>query len=553
MAAKEEGIARGYWKDNMEESVFALFSPFFVSVAAGNLDPSTFRHCISMDLHFLQAFAQAYEMAEDCADDNEEKKLIRHLHECVHKKLHAYDAVVQKWGFEIPKSEGVPDSMTAKYKQFLLRIASGIVEGEQVPCKTATPFEKTKVAAYTLAAIAPFMRLKSYLCLVTRMILTYLHPNNTSDHMYKNWLHYYSSDQEIQELAKKTEDVLDTLSAPLTGEELRLTAKLYNQAVKLQVEYFASLPIPQQQRTVVPLARVQDLNNDQLTIFSDFDLTCSVVDCAAMLARLATVITPCWTLADLKKELDAISKQYVDGYEHCVESITIGVPGEVFDCDGLCKALEKVAEFEKQANARVEESGVFKGLTLHGIKHAGQSILLHNGCREFFQKIKNEHTGIDAHVISYSWCGELIRSAFSSDLKASNIHSNELAFTEESVTTGEIIKKVETPFEKHQAFMKILQGRESSSNSNQGNKHLKVYIGGAVGDLVCLVEADIGIVFGSSSASLKKLGTHFGVSFVPLLRGVVNNQMELVDWKPKSGILYTVETWAEIQAFILGL
>lgn len=129
------------------------------------------------------------------------------------------------------------------------------------------------------------------------------------------------------------------------------------------------------------------------------------------------------------------------------------------------------------------------------------------------------------------------------------MHSNELTY-EESVTTGGIDKKVESPMEKLQGFNEIL------NNCNSKGKQLTVYIGGAVGDLLCMLQADVGIVFGSSS-SLRKLGDHFGVSFVPLFSGLVKKQRELVEdgsgnWKGLSGILYTVSSWAEIHAFILG-
>lgn len=130
-----------------------------------------------------------------------------------------------------------------------------------------------------------------------------------------------------------------------------------------------------------------------------------------------------------------------------------------------------------------------------------------------------------------------------------NVHSNELAY-EDFVTTGEIIKKLESPIEKLQAFNDILK------DCSREVENLTVYIGGSVGDLLCLLEADIGIVIGSSS-SLRKLGDQFGVKFVPLFSGLVRKQKELAEgkssnWKPLSGILYTVSCWAEIEAFILG-
>lgn len=141
------------------------------------------------------------------------------------------------------------------------------------------------------------------------------------------------------------------------------------------------------------------------------------------------------------------------------------------------------------------------------------------------------------------------------DLNVLNVHSNELAY-ENSVTTGEIIKKLESPLEKLQAFTGILKGPCRSREDE--HKHLTVYIGGSVGDFLCLLQADIGIVIGSSSC-LRKLGDHFGVSFVPLFSGLVKRQRQLSadeegssQWKPLSGTLYTVSCWAEIQAFILG-
>lgn len=110
--------------------------------------------------------------------------------------------------------------------------------------------------------------------------------------------------------------------------------------------------------------------------------------------------------------------------------------------------------------------------------------------------------------------------------------------------------KVESPLDKSQAFNNIID------NYGNDKKNLTVYIGDSVGDLLCLLEADIGIVIGSSS-SLRRVGTQFGVSFVPLFPGLVKKQKECVegtscDWKGRCGVLYTVSSWAEVHAFIAG-
>ncbi|GMY06205.1 bifunctional TH2 protein, mitochondrial-like [Fagus crenata] len=551
----EGGIGKRFWIKFRNDTAFALYTPFFLCLASGHLLPQTFRNCISQDIHFLKAFAQAYEMAEECADDDEDKTAIRSLRKRVLDKLKAHHTLVREWGFELP-DESVPYSGTIKYTDFLLAAASGRVEGEKVPGKIATPFERTKIAAYTLAAMAPCFRLYSY---ISTEIQALLDPNDTN-HIYKKWIDTFSS-PNFEASALQIEEMLDKLSISLTGEELEVIEKLYHQAMKLEVDFFNTQPISQQ--TVVPLARMHDLAEHHLTIFCDFDLTCTAVDSSAMLAEIAIITAPKadsdvsetqlvrMSSADLRNTWGALSTQYTEEFEHCIDSIMNIKTGEKFDYEGLHKALEQVAEFEKRANRRVVESGVLKGLYLEDIKRAGQRLILQDGCTGFFQKIlKNDTLDTDVHVLSYCWCGDLIRSAFSSgDRDELKVHSNELTY-KEFVTTGDIVKKVESPMEKLQGFNDIL------NNCNSKGKQLTVYIGGAVGDLLCLLQADVGIVIGYSP-SLRRLGYHFGVSFVPLFSGLVKKQREVVEdgscnWKGLSGILYTVSSWAEIHAFILG-
>ncbi|XP_062148913.1 bifunctional TH2 protein, mitochondrial-like [Alnus glutinosa] len=552
---EEEGTARRLWIKFRNDSVFALYTPFFVCLASGQLHSETFRRCVSQDVPFLKAFAQAYQMAEDCADDDDDKSAIRDLRKRVVQRLKAHDTLVREWGFE-PPDESISDNARVKYIEFLLAAASGRVEGETVPDKIATPFERTKVAAYTLGAMAPCMRLYSF---ISREIQALLHPDD-SGHIYKKWIESYSS-QTFEAFALQIEDMLDKLSISLTGEELEVIEKLYHQALKLEVDFFATQPTTQ--HTIVPLALVHDPAEHHLNIFCDFDLTCAAFDSAAILAEIAIITAPKadsdgsenqlirMSSADLRSTWVALSTQYTEEYEQCIESMTDGRKVEHFDYEGLRKALEQVANFEREANTRVINSGVLKGLNLDDIRRAGQRLILQEGCRGFFQKIvKNDTLKTEVHVLSYCWCGDLIRSAFSSgDLDELKVHSNELSF-EESVSTGDIAKKIESPMEKLQAFSDIL------NDCNSKGKRLTVYIGGDVGDFLCLLQADVGIVIGSSS-SLRRLGEHFGVSFVPLFSGLVKKQGELVEdgsciWKGLSGILYTVSSWAEIHAFLLG-
>ena len=55
----EGGIARKLWNKFRSESVFVNYTPFFVCLAAGNLNADAFLHYISQHVHLLNAFAHA--------------------------------------------------------------------------------------------------------------------------------------------------------------------------------------------------------------------------------------------------------------------------------------------------------------------------------------------------------------------------------------------------------------------------------------------------------------------------------------------------------------
>ncbi|KAJ8540256.1 hypothetical protein K7X08_030175 [Anisodus acutangulus] len=516
-------IARKCWLKFKKESIFALYTPFSVCLASGTLKIETFQHFIAQDCYYLKAFAKGYEAAEECTDDDDAKVGLSEMRKNVIKELKMHDTVIQEWDSDMVKQCGV-NLATVKYTDFLLATTSGKIEGVKAAATLATPFEKTKLAAYILGAMIPCFRLYAYL---GKEMLPFLEGETT--HPYKKIIDNYAS-EGFEELALQNEDWLDKLSVTLTGEELDIIEKLYQEAMKLELEH--------------------NLSEDRLVVFFNFDLTCTVVDSSAILAEIAIISAPKKSdeyqredqvvrmlSADLRSTWEDLSKQYTEEYEQCIDTMLLSEKAESFDYGRLHKALEKLSDFEKRANVRVIESG---------------RMILQDGCNNFFQSIlKNEQLNADVHVLSYCWCGDLIRSAFSSGgLDVLNVHVNEFIF-EENLSTGEIVNKVECPIDKVQVFSKIL------SNCSNDKKNLTVHMGDTASDLLCLLQAAIRIVLNPSS-SLKRVGNHFGVSFIPLFPGIVEKQKIFAAgedsscWNGLSGVLYTVSSRAEIHAFILG-
>lgn len=547
----EGGIAKSLWTKSTNESIFAIYTPYILSLASGKLDSGSFLHCISQDLRFLQASVEAFEMAEEYSDDDDDKTVIHKIRKRVSKKMTMFRSIVQEWGFELPAGN-ISDRAMIKYTDFLLATASGKAVGERFPGKVATPFEKTKLSAYALAAMAPSMRLQSFL---SKEIQSVLEPDENI-HLYKKWIDSLAS-QKYEASASQIEELLDKLTVCLTGEELQFVETIYHKAMKLQVEFFSAQPI--MQNTIVPLYQVHESEQHNVIICSGFDMTCSAVDSCALLADIAILKSsksvnsngydslPDGTLLDNRAIWSSLNGQYIKEYEQCIDSIMSTEKVTKFNFDSLCAALGELSELEKAGNSRVENSGVLKGLHMDDIKWAGEHLVFQDGCLEFFKEIeKKKDVGVDAHILSYCWSGDLIRSAFCGS-RFPDVHSNELIF-DESISTGVILKKVQCPIEKLQAFDEICKKKD-------GN--VSVYIGGSVEDMLCLLKADIGIVI-SPSANLTRLGGLFGFSFVPLFSGLVKKQRELIEggcpsWNGLSGTLYTVSSWAEIHAFVLGV
>jgi thiamine phosphate phosphatase / amino-HMP aminohydrolase len=56
----EGSAARRFWiSASTREAAFAAYTPFLLSLAAGNLRLEAFRRYIAQDAHFLHAFARA--------------------------------------------------------------------------------------------------------------------------------------------------------------------------------------------------------------------------------------------------------------------------------------------------------------------------------------------------------------------------------------------------------------------------------------------------------------------------------------------------------------
>nr|GMD36821.1 probable aminopyrimidine aminohydrolase, mitochondrial [Ipomoea batatas] len=230
-----------------------------------------------------------FELAETYLQDDDTKHEINELRKTI---INFHDSCVQEWG-----SDGFKDitlnPATSKCKDFLLATASGKIDGVKAT-KLSTPIEKTKLSAYTLGAIASFMRLYAH---IGKELKGFVDRNR-----YKKWIENYSSDR-FQDISFQTGYLLNRLSNSFTAEELDIIETLYSQGFKHEIDFFLAQPLIQ--KAVVPLSGEHNLEERQLMIFSEFNFSFASIDSYVSLAEMA-----------IAQESDKVRKEYTYPYPY---------------------------------------------------------------------------------------------------------------------------------------------------------------------------------------------------------------------------------------------
>ncbi|KAI3879262.1 hypothetical protein MKX03_013459 [Papaver bracteatum] len=561
--SKEEGssseskisIPKRFWTNCTNEVLYFRYSPLFVHMASGSLGAKEFNQYVANYAHMLDTFLEVYKLAADQCEDNSDKAAFLGWSSNVKQELERHNSIVeQKLGLN-PTIETALHPATAKYKEFLLATASGDVQNSK------TPVQQSKIPAYTLGAMMPCLRLYAFLSKEMQKLVS----ADVDSHPYSKWFKEYSY-KRFRASYRDAEELLDKLCNSLAKEEIEVVESLYRHAMRLEMDFFYSRQ--SEQTLILPIYQKLDAKEERLMLFADFDFTCTSVASLEILANIEILSAQKpdqqrqgedrdghsqIASIDLRKTWQLLSQQYTSENDNFKKEILLGEKAVSFDYyGGPYNAFEKLSSPEGQAFSRIFDSGVLKGISLEGIKQAGKCMKLHNGCLNFFEKVNN----LDVSVTVMScWSGDLARSALSGGLDMLKVDGNEFSYAD-GIFTGEVTSQA------HQSVIAKVEYFEDMV-AKYAQEHVRiprsVYIGDSVSDLLCLLTADIGIVIGSNK-SLIEVGNHYGITFLPLCAGVVKEQKKRLDtddpvvWKGCwCGTLYTVTSWIEIQAFILGL
>lgn len=227
--------------------------------------------------------------------------------------------------------------------------------------------------------------------------------------------------------------------------------------------------------------------------------------------------------------------------------------------------LKSLKLVERASIERVEASGLFKGLdfpaflrTAVGDRQQLAEGLMRKGWWAATKKVlqRGESSG-QVSVISVNWSRRWIRECLECSVQAAEgemaevrrieIYANELVVEgNERTTTGALDRwfgdedgGIWTGWDKLRVMKDIIHNNEKAFKEGKAQGKLVVYVGDSTTDLLCLLEADVGIIFGQK---LDGVCERLGVEIQDGL-GVENTGGTVGSRK----ILSRIEDWKEIE------
>ncbi|KAI5857752.1 HAD-like domain-containing protein [Tricharina praecox] len=242
----------------------------------------------------------------------------------------------------------------------------------------------------------------------------------------------------------------------------------------------------------------------------DFDETLTLVDTISLLSSAAYRLRP--TTVPALPPWSYFAESWLDDYNRHVQSY----PHLRRTLDDEYQFLASLAPVERASIRRIEKAGVFTGLRINDLAHAAEETVtvrpgLWQACRPVLD------AGGRVSVLSVNWSKEWIRSAERVKFELEvEVVSNSLC-EDGTTTTGEITREpalgedhgIWTAQNKTVMMKRLVEGG--------GSEGLVVYVGDSSTDLMCLLQADVGVVIGDK---LDAVCERFGIELVDGLTDV---------------------------------
>ncbi|CAM9374486.1 unnamed protein product [Scytosiphon promiscuus] len=595
------GVSASLWEDCQLEALRSLHHPWTLGLATGKTTRASFKKYVAQDAYFLRAFAKAYAYALIKAEDEKGVRAFHSLIGSVLEELGLHASYSLKWGVDV-KNTPPPVKATAEYVDFLLAVAS----------------DPTSSVAQVLAAMAPCMRLYAFLGKALRggfpnwkdstyaeWIETYSSEDfENAAGLVESLLDEYSKEADYASLL------------PLYRQAMELEFAFFDAQADEGIEddgqretTSAGSGVRQSASDRSGEENVRDRGHFRgvhqwVSLFCvDFDDTVTDGDTTSLLVETAKAESPGDRAAielEWERLTGAFFSEWGEVSEECLTTKRKGdvcttESAETVDREGLEDMLRKLEAVDLDSVSRVSDSKILRGLTRESV-HSSLAGPLRSSwkVRPGMARCMNHAllSSLQTHVVSINWSRDVITQVLSetvltnqssSDSSAEvnlddpsapgetthrhseeeqpvSVFSNDLVYDEHGVSTGEIDVKVSGSFGKHQRFLSLAaRAREAASISSETTSPSKaktIYVGDSVTDLLAMLDADVGIVVGTSG-TFEQVASAFGIAIRPLASAYevfddAGDSSSRAASRDPGQCVYRASHWAEIDVFLFG-
>ena len=272
-------------------------------------------------------------------------------------------------------------------------------------------------------------------------------------------------------------------------------------------------------------------------LITDFDGTVTVKDTIANIAyaaadNLRVSASGNTSYNEFLQSWHNVVKQFSDEYIHLFEKL-LNQPQDFQNTyDALLKFLASFNEIELASVERVISGKFLVGIKREKLRNIGKNIEKQADIEIILAKMKE--AGVKINVVSANWSRELIIGAM--DDLFDNIVSNDLEFNEDGISTGQINLRILSPFDKLKYYQRL--------KSNVGNN---LYIGDSVSDLLAILAADIGVLFGRGESVMRVI-SHFNIPFKELCNEDTFSEVRF----DVNRTILIVDSWQRLDDFLTG-
>ncbi|CAM9273636.1 unnamed protein product [Hapterophycus canaliculatus] len=491
----------------------SLHHPWTLGLATGKTSRSSFKKYVAQDAYFLRAFAKAYAYALIKADDEKGVRAFHALIGSVLDELGLHASYSVKWGVDV-KNE----------------------------LRGAFP--------------------------------------NWSESVYAEWIETYSS-ADFENAAVLVESLLDEYSQ---GADYASLLALYRQAMELEFAFFdaqtegsigddgprletdersgarKSSNVRSGEENVRDHGHYRGVHQRVSLLCVDFDDTLTDGDTTSLLVEtaIAQQRQSAEDKAAVQREWESLTSAFLREWgevtEECLATklkgdVCTAKSAEAVDRSGLEDMLRRLEAVDLDSVSRVSGSKVMDIIT----QVLSETVLMDH---------RKHNNTVRLFIFSqYSLtAGESILSRFEEDRPVS-VFSNDLVYDEHGVSTGEIEVKVSGSFGKHQRFLSLAaRARKTASTSSETSspgKAMTMYVGDSVTDLLAMLDADVGIVVGTSG-TFDKVASAFGIAIYPLASAYqvfddTGDSPSIGASRGPGQCVYRASQWVEIDVFLFGI